>query len=161
MAVCFAAAPECPNGTVAAARNGCWTCADSDTCEPLGLPASCGDGFAVCTMPPPECGKYEVAVADGGCWACVNAFTCEGLEGGESTSDSGGEGPSTGGGSSGSSGEDTEDSDADTGDDGWHPCDDGSLPICPLPAPDCEDGSELAVQNGCWQCVDPTTCEPA
>ena len=39
-------------------------------------------------------------------------------------------------------------------------CDDGSAvhPLCDTP-PACEDGTTLAVQGGCFSCVDPETCE--
>ena len=40
-------------------------------------------------------------------------------------------------------------------------CDDGSQlsPLCDVP-PLCEPGTELAVINSCFSCVDPETCEP-
>jgi hypothetical protein len=37
-------------------------------------------------------------------------------------------------------------------------CDDTNL-TCDRPAPSCKRGSELAIQDGCWTCVDPDTCE--
>lgn len=75
--VCTLAEPECPDGSVVAVQGGCFTCADSETCEPLGLPANCDDGPAVCTATEPFCGPLAVAAQIGGCWQCVDAFSCE------------------------------------------------------------------------------------
>lgn len=39
-------------------------------------------------------------------------------------------------------------------------CDDGSVDMCDMMPPvDCEGSTILAVQNGCWHCVDPLTCK--
>jgi len=39
-------------------------------------------------------------------------------------------------------------------------CDDGTSPICLIIPPQCGEGSILAIQNRCWQCVNPVTCLP-
>jgi hypothetical protein len=38
-------------------------------------------------------------------------------------------------------------------------CDDGSQLVCAQVEPDCGAGAIAAIQNGCWECVDPDTCE--
>ena len=40
------------------------------------------------------------------------------------------------------------------------PCSDGDPLLCDAIPPECPDGTSLAIQNGCWACVDPDTCEP-
>ena len=40
------------------------------------------------------------------------------------------------------------------------PCDDGTAWICDSLPPRCEDGGALALQNGCYLCVNPATCRP-
>jgi hypothetical protein len=39
-------------------------------------------------------------------------------------------------------------------------CDDGSDATCEMLTPECESWELLAVQNSCWVCVDPATCQP-
>jgi len=39
-------------------------------------------------------------------------------------------------------------------------CDDGSVDMCDMiPPVDCEGSTILAIQSGCWHCVDPLTCK--
>jgi len=38
-------------------------------------------------------------------------------------------------------------------------CDDGTTPMCEMVPPNCEDGTILAYQHGCYSCVDPDTCQ--
>lgn len=77
-AYCTLAEPSCPIGTVSALIDGCWTCADANTCEPLGLPLNCDDGLpAVCTLAEPVCPAGTIAAQQNGCWTCANPFTCE------------------------------------------------------------------------------------
>jgi hypothetical protein len=69
--------PSCPAATVAAVQRGCWTCADAESCEPLGLPLQCDDGSPlVCTLDPPNCGPRYWAAVWNGCWKCVDPFGC-------------------------------------------------------------------------------------
>ena len=39
-------------------------------------------------------------------------------------------------------------------------CDDGTMPECPMPAPECDADEILAWHNGCHRCVNPDTCLP-
>lgn len=39
-------------------------------------------------------------------------------------------------------------------------CSDGGDVLCDMLPPDCANGTVVAVQNGCYQCVDPDTCAP-
>jgi hypothetical protein len=40
-------------------------------------------------------------------------------------------------------------------------CDDGTIPACLMPEPECDDTFEiLAYQNSCYRCVNPITCLP-
>jgi hypothetical protein len=41
-----------------------------------------------------------------------------------------------------------------------HCCDDGGPVLCDMVPPTCPEGTVLAVQGGCYQCVDPETCKP-
>lgn len=76
--VCFIAEPDCPEGTISAVHDGCFTCADEETCEPLGLPLNCDDGSdPVCLIAEPTCEADEVLAVQNGCFACVDPFTCE------------------------------------------------------------------------------------
>ena len=40
------------------------------------------------------------------------------------------------------------------------PCDDGQPAVCAMPPPVCRGGLIPAAQNGCYVCVDPTSCQP-
>jgi serine/threonine-protein kinase len=79
---CPAMPLACPQGSVLAVQNGCWTCADDHTCAPLGLPRACADGSRLaCSLPRPDCGGHEVAIVRGGCWQCSDPFSCGGRAG--------------------------------------------------------------------------------
>ncbi len=39
-------------------------------------------------------------------------------------------------------------------------CDDGSKVVCEMIPPVCQEYEVLAIQNGCWICVNPQTCLP-
>lgn len=39
-------------------------------------------------------------------------------------------------------------------------CDDGTIPICRTPMPECKDYEILAYQDNCYACVNPATCVP-
>ncbi len=39
-------------------------------------------------------------------------------------------------------------------------CDDGSPWLCFMMPPECSEFELLALQNGCWVCVNPATCRP-
>ncbi|MFH2008715.1 MAG: hypothetical protein ABI333_19160 [bacterium] len=39
-------------------------------------------------------------------------------------------------------------------------CDDGSPLMCRMVEPDCEAGLQVAIQEGCYRCVDPWICTP-
>ncbi|MEM9070224.1 MAG: hypothetical protein AAGE52_17085 [Myxococcota bacterium] len=41
-----------------------------------------------------------------------------------------------------------------------HDCDVGDL-VCRASRPDCGPGAVSAIRDGCWECVNPRTCEPA
>jgi eukaryotic-like serine/threonine-protein kinase len=69
--------PSCPTGTLLAIQQGCWTCAEVQTCGPLGFPRNCNDGSQLrCGQPPPECTGRRVAAVRNGCWSCEDPFTC-------------------------------------------------------------------------------------
>ncbi|MGB0592120.1 MAG: hypothetical protein ACPGU1_20750 [Myxococcota bacterium] len=40
------------------------------------------------------------------------------------------------------------------------PCGDGSEAVCMMVPPECEPGTVVSVQGGCFTCVDPDTCKP-
>jgi len=39
-------------------------------------------------------------------------------------------------------------------------CHDGTMPVCPMPPPDCEDWEVLTVTGSCWSCLNLSTCMP-
>ena len=41
-----------------------------------------------------------------------------------------------------------------------HPCSDASEALCDMIPPECGEGEIVAIQGGCYSCVDPDTCEP-
>ena len=43
---------------------------------------------------------------------------------------------------------------------GFGKCDDGSQWLCLMMPPECSEFELLALQNGCWVCVNPATCKP-
>jgi hypothetical protein len=76
--LCDMLPPECPEGTIVAVQDSCYTCVRPDTCE---APSSCDDGGPLlCDALPPECpAGLDLAVQDG-CWACVDPYSCEPLQ---------------------------------------------------------------------------------
>jgi hypothetical protein len=77
-ALCTLAEPACPAGSIPALQDGCWTCAEAETCEPLGLPKNCDDGEpAFCTLAEPACPEGSISALQDGCWTCADPFTCE------------------------------------------------------------------------------------
>jgi hypothetical protein len=70
-------APSCPAGTLLAIQQGCWTCADEQTCGPLGFPRTCNDGSPLrCTTEPPACTGHLIPSIRNGCWSCEDPFSC-------------------------------------------------------------------------------------
>jgi len=69
--------PYCPATTIPAISEGCWTCADEQTCAPLGLPRTCNDGTKLrCSQRTPTCSGHRIAAIHDGCWTCADPFTC-------------------------------------------------------------------------------------
>ena len=74
---CSVVMPVCPADTLVAVQAGCWTCADVQTCAPLGLPRTCNDGTPLrCTRERPTCEGRRIAAVRNGCWSCEDPFTC-------------------------------------------------------------------------------------
>jgi hypothetical protein len=120
--------------------------------------------MVTCRLLRPECGDDGVAVAVDGCWQCVDSETCESSVEPSDCEVSGGTCFDSG-----------------TCPDGWErirstcgtraaccvepdpvggSCDDGSDVVCAVAPPTCRDSEILAVQDGCWMCVNPATCLP-
>jgi len=69
--------PYCPATTIAAIVDGCWTCADEQSCTPLGAPRTCNDGSKLrCSQRAPTCPGHTIPAIHDGCWACADPFTC-------------------------------------------------------------------------------------
>lgn len=140
------------------------SCPDCDDCVTGCLPHDCPtEPEATCRMLRPDCAIGEVAIVEEGCWICVNRRTCEPTGGTLSDCEEAGatcfamrecpDGTSrirsscepTGGicclGAGGS-------------------CDDGSEVLCDMVEPECEAHEVVAVQGGCYVCVNPDTCAP-
>ena len=149
--------PDCDNGQVAVVSDGCWVCVDLATCLPS-RNTSCDDGSDVlCDMIPPRCREGEILAAQNACWVCVNPATCRPW------------------GEAGCK-QDTDCSPEDFCD----PCGTSSCPLCGdcLPActphgcpseqellcncarPDCGSKAVAVISDGCWICVDLSTCQP-
>ncbi|MBW2702011.1 MAG: hypothetical protein JRF33_14435 [Deltaproteobacteria bacterium] len=135
---------------------GCEDCVAG--CLPHGCPT---EPEPACFMERPDCGPGQVAVVEDLCWLCVDQGTCEAsvCEPGSEVlfrcpdgemvpwcfcDDEGGMN------CMGSPEVQCRDSS----------CDDGSVPICEMVPPVCEDWEILAYQNQCYACVNPATCKP-
>jgi len=74
---CTLEPPWCPAGSTLALQEGCWTCADAHTCQPLGLPRACDDGSPLrCALARPTCHGRQLPSIRGGCWECADPYTC-------------------------------------------------------------------------------------
>lgn len=154
---CDAIRPDCAEGQVAVVRGGCWLCVGLDSCEPV-RDEHCDDGTEpICDRIPPVCDDFEILAYQDNCYVCVNPQTC--VPWGEPGCRSDADCPAA------------EECD---------PCGTSSCPVCddcvpacvahgcataPEPAcdmlrPDCANGQVAVVRDGCWLCVDRTTCQP-
>lgn len=132
-------------------------------CQPIPVEpprdTHCDDGTEpLCDMIPPVCGEHEILAHQDDCYRCVNPDTCVPW------------------------GEPECRHDAECAPDEYcDPCGTGSCPFCEdcvaacephgcpteeitdcaMPRPDCEGGDVAVIRNGCWECVDRETCEPA
>ncbi len=157
---CRLARPDCGPGRVSVVEDGCWVCVDAVTCEvPVGRDERCDDGgVLVCDQEQPACPDWEIPSIQDGCWLCVNPETCRPYaEPGCRTDidcrpsmrcDDCARGSCPG----------CEDCVADCVD---HDCPTEAEPQCNGLRPECEAGAVAVVRDGCWQCVDLFTCEPA
>lgn len=153
---CDGPVPDCAAPLIPVNKAGCWGCGHPDTC-------TCSDGQpTLCDMVEPVCDEgWEMATV-GGCFECVNPTTCapknvqppppnECMEGANclmappfceeplipvAFEDCFGYGyPTT------------------------CSCDDGIELSCKAMEPNCEKGTTMAIQDGCYACVDPMTCK--
>jgi len=153
---------ECPRGSYCD-ECGTSSCPACDDCIAICLPyatACDDDSTLVCRALRPTCGEGEVSAVIQGCWACLDERTCEPASTTTTLCSS--------------------DSDCSIGaycdECGTsscpecrdciatcvpydEPCDDGSTLICRALRPNCPDGQISAVIDGCWACVNASTCE--
>jgi hypothetical protein len=165
--------PTCTDGTIPAVQNGCYECVDPETCEPPSDECQIDECGPELGMPSYQCADGTIGGNTGRCirgddnqcgWEiidcepcqeedceptltcanvdCLPGYTCEMVY------------PPCAA--------DSEDCDPvpvcvpqNNGQ-----CDDDSTQICEMVPPTCDDGLILAVQNDCYECVDPHTCEP-
>ncbi len=136
--------PECDALHVSVVVDGCWICVDVRDC---GEAECTGEGEFAAVVPgaPPCCEGLEPigcdAPVEGECSPdpCVGAVVCARC----------GDGACGPGENLCNCAEDC----------GRRACDEGPL-VCAAEPPVCEEGSVLAVQGGCWVCVNPATCRP-
>ena len=135
------------------------SCEGCDDCVGLCRVTSCEtEDNPICRSVPPTCAESEVLVVRGGCWLCVDQGSCE---------------PST-----------TPQSICVTNDEcevgsycdecatsscpdcldciglcTMSSCESEREAVCEEEPPSCESGTVLIIQDGCWLCVDQTSCE--
>jgi len=157
-ALCYMIRPDCGDGGVAVVQEGCWVCVDMTSCEAIPYhDPSCDDGTEpICGMIPPLCGEWEILAYQSNCYVCVNPATC--LPWGEPgcTRDANCR---------------AEDYCDDCGTSSCPMCEDCVAaclphgcptepePACDMDRPDCGDEGVAVVQDGCWVCVNPGTCD--
>lgn len=148
--------PECGLQGVAVSQNGCWTCVDIFTCDPI-RDARCDDGTQpICPDAPPQCESWEILAYQEYCYACVNPQTCHpwGEAGCESDQDCSPEQYCDRCGSSSCLGcKDCVPACID------HGCPTETLLLCYGVRPDCDPGQVAVIEDGCWVCVDMNTCQ--
>lgn len=140
------------------------SCPDCDDCVAGCLPHGCPTERApTCRMLRPDCSSGEVAVVDDGCWVCVNRRTCLPAE--PPTSDCEDAGAACFAAPVCPGRTDRIRSSCEPtggiccqGDMGF--CDDGSEVLCDMVEPRCDAFEVVAVIEGCYQCVNPSTCAP-
>ncbi len=139
------------------------SCPDCEDCVAGCMPHGCPTEDSVtCRILRPDCGDSGVAVAVDGCWECVDSNTCERAVEPSDCERSGG--------TCFDSGECPEDWDRIRSSCGTRAaccvepepvageCDDGTELVCFMAEPRCEDSEIIAIQDGCWVCVNPATC---
>jgi hypothetical protein len=148
--LCDMIPPVCDDGTVLAVQNFCWTCVDPNTCEEPPPPLTCANVDCAPGYTCEETPDGPICVPDGDvCYSnddCGPGQRCEITDGCAPCTDPNGlcdaacllEGRCV----------EVEN------------CDDGGPVFCDMIPPICEDGLIAAAQNGCYECVDPDTCEP-
>lgn len=119
---------------------------------------SCDDGTEVtCEGSPPTCQEGELLAVLNSCWKCVNPATC--VPWGEPTCEADIDCPAS------SYCDDCATTSCPTCDDCVagcvdHTCRTAAEPDCLRDRPDCEVGDFAIIDDGCWTCVDRTTCQP-
>jgi hypothetical protein len=134
----------------------CYGCKD---CVPACNENPCTTNeIAECATPRHDCGIGQTAIVVDGCWKCVYLSTCEATPSSADCKD-----------------------DIDCSNDEYcnpcvpvcdicsacspmcetNPCDTGEELLCFSSRPDCGDGNVSIIKEGCWECVDIQTCEPA
>jgi hypothetical protein len=153
--LCDAEPHACTEPLISVAKNGCWACGYPETC-------TCSDGEpALCDIDPPQCDEGWELATTGGCYACVDPTTCAAQD------------------------VQPPPSECVEGvtclmapplceaplipvafEECWGcgyaetcSCDDGSELSCKAMEPNCENGTTMAIQDGCYACVDPMTCK--
>ncbi len=158
--LCDMERPACGDEGASVIRDGCWICVNRDSCEPINgeHDPSCDDGSEpLCDMVEPVCDGHEILAYRNSCYLCVNPATCEpwGV-------------PNCAG-------------DTDCPVDQWcNGCGSSSCPICAdcvaacvphgcetqpeatcdMARPDCGASGVAVIRDGCWICVNRSTCQP-
>ena len=148
--------PDCAAPLIAVAKGECWGCGHPKTC-------TCSDTEpVVCDMMEPNCDEGMELASVGGCFECVNPITCTSSPVTPPPTNKCVEGitclaaPPTceaplipvayedcfGCGY------------ADT-----CSCSDGTTLTCKMMEPECDKGFAMAIQDGCYECVDPMSCK--
>ncbi len=155
-ASCEVERPECGKDNFAVVKDSCWECVDSVSCKPIVVrDDSCDDGTEVtCKMAEPTCEDYEILSYQNSCYKCVNKLTCEPW------------------------GEPNCEKDSDCKDNEYcnpcgtsgynldncvlacttHNCPTEDIATCEMVRPKCKEGEFAVVENSCWKCVNPETC---
>lgn len=154
---CRMATPTCQGDEILAIIDGCYLCVRPDTCQ-VADPSPCSDGSTLdCEMSPPDCTDFESLALIAGCWECVDPATCRpwgepGCQGDISCPMDTYCDPCVS-----SSCPECEDCVADCVP---HQCNTGEVISCPEAQPECGPQTVAVGRDGCWECVDATTCQP-
>lgn len=171
--LCDMEPPVCDDGLVAAVKDGCYECVEPDTCEPPASECAIEDCGPALGAPSYQCEDGTWGGATGRCilydnqecgWEIID---CEPCTSGDCTPDL------TCANVDCAPGYECEMiyPPCAAGSDDCDPvpqclpvnngqCDDDSNEICEMVPPTCDDHLILAIQNDCYACVDPVTCEP-
>lgn len=135
------------------------SCPDCEDCVALCQPSACeSEEVADCELERPICAESEVLVIRDGCWQCIDQMACEASQTQLTTCTSNADCEV------GSYCEECATSSCPSCRDciglcTVSSCESEEVAVCEIEPPSCESGTVLIIQDGCWLCVDQSSCE--